>query len=105
VISVAKAAIRSPGSRIAPARIWAAKGRVVSVSRKHLVALDEVVSQMRAGAIRDPGDLIAAFATEITEDLDPSSSSSVRPRRLTKAASASLSARGRVSAAVSESTI
>ena len=56
---------------LASIRIWAAKGRVVTVSRKHLVALDEVVSQMRAGAIRDPGDLIAAFATEITEDLDP----------------------------------
>lgn len=56
---------------LASIRIWAAKGRVVTVSRKHLVVLEEVVSQMRAGTLRDPGDLISAFATEITEDLDP----------------------------------
>ncbi|MBB3693663.1 zinc transporter ZntB [Sphingomonas sp. BK580] len=56
---------------LASIRIWAARGRVVTVSRKHLVVLEEVVQQMRAGALRDPGDLISAFATEITEDLDP----------------------------------
>lgn len=56
---------------LASLRIWAAQGRVVSVTRKHLVALDAVVEQVKAAEIRDPGDLIAAFAAAITEDLDP----------------------------------
>ncbi|WP_375249593.1 CorA family divalent cation transporter [Sphingomonas sp.] len=56
---------------LASIRIWATKGRVVSVTRKHLVALDELVAEMKAGEVRDPGDLIAAAAAAITEDLDP----------------------------------
>ena len=56
---------------LASIRIWASKGRVVSVSRKHLVALEQVVETVTSGAVSDPGDLISAFATEITEDLDP----------------------------------
>lgn len=56
---------------LASIRIWATRGRVVTVSRKHLVAIDEVVEDVSAGGIRDPGDLIAAVATAITEDLDP----------------------------------
>ena len=56
---------------LASIRIWAAKGRVVSVTRKKLVALGAVVDEVKSGVIRDPGDLLTAFATEITEDLDP----------------------------------
>ena len=56
---------------LASIRIWAAKGRVVSVTRKHLVAMGDVNAAVKAGELRDPGDLIAAFATAITEDLDP----------------------------------
>jgi zinc transporter len=56
---------------LASIRIWAAKGRVVSVTRKKLVALDAVVEEVKSGAILDPGDLLTAFATEITADLDP----------------------------------
>ena len=56
---------------LASVRIWATQGRVVSVSRKHLLATDRVVEQVKSAAIRDPGDLIAAFAGAITEDLDP----------------------------------
>lgn len=56
---------------LASIRIWATKGRVVSVTRKHLVTLERVVEQVRSAAVHDPGDLIAAFATAITEDLDP----------------------------------
>lgn len=56
---------------LASVRIWATKGRVVSVTRKHLLATDAVVEQVKAAAARDPGDLIAAFAGAITEDLDP----------------------------------
>ena len=56
---------------LASVRIWAVKGRIFSVTRKHLIALDPVEQAMRAGDIRDPGDFMAAFATEITTDLDP----------------------------------
>lgn len=56
---------------LASVRIWAVKGHVFSVTRKHLVALDPVEKAMQAGDIRDPGDFMAAFATEITTDLDP----------------------------------
>ena len=56
---------------LASIRIWATKGKVVSVTRKHLVALDTVTRQVKDGGVRDPGDLIAAFASAITEDLDP----------------------------------
>jgi zinc transporter len=56
---------------LASIRIWATKGRVITVSRKRLVVLAHVEEQVSHGAIRDPGDLIAAFAAAITEDLDP----------------------------------
>ena len=57
---------------LASVRIWAVKGRVFSVTRKHLVATDAVEEAVgRGGEIHDPGDLIAAFATAITADLDP----------------------------------
>ena len=56
---------------LASVRIWAVKGRIFSVTRKHLIALDPVEKAMQAGEIRDPGDFMAAFATAITTDLDP----------------------------------
>ncbi len=52
-------------------RIWAVKGRVISVARKRLLAVDAVQREVTTGSIRDPGDLITAFATAITSDLDP----------------------------------
>lgn len=52
-------------------RIWATKGRVFSVTRQPLFALDAVVSAVEGGQIHDPGDLIAQFAAAITTDLDP----------------------------------
>ena len=56
---------------LASVRIWAVKGRVISLTRKHLIAIDAVEKEVADGEVRDPGDLIAAFATAITEDLDP----------------------------------
>lgn len=57
---------------LASVRIWAVKGHVFSVTRSHLVATDAVEEAVkRGGQVRDPGDLIAAFATAITSDLDP----------------------------------
>lgn len=56
---------------LASVRIWAVAGRVYSVTRNPLVALDEVISCIEQGMAHDPGDLIVAFATAITGDLDP----------------------------------
>jgi zinc transporter len=56
---------------LASLRIWALAGRVISVSRRALIAVDEVVKTVEEGQIHDPGDLIAEFAAAITEDLDP----------------------------------
>jgi zinc transporter len=56
---------------LASVRIWAQAGRVISVTRKPLVAIDEVAKAIEHGHILDPGDLIAEFASAITADLDP----------------------------------
>lgn len=56
---------------LASIRIYALHGRVFSVTRKHLNAVPNVRAQIEAGAILDPGDLIAALAQTITEELDP----------------------------------
>ncbi len=60
-----------PSDMLASVRIWAAKGRIISVTRKHLLATDTVEQDVVKGCIHDPGDLITAFATAITADLDP----------------------------------
>jgi zinc transporter len=56
---------------LASLRIWVVKGRVYSLTRKPLVAIPLVEQEVEAGRVRDPGDLITAFATAITTDLDP----------------------------------
>lgn len=56
---------------LASIRIYAMGGCVFSVTRKHLSALQAVRDQVESHAILDPGDLIAAFAQAITEELDP----------------------------------
>ncbi len=61
-----------PGSDVlASLRVWATRGRVFSVTRAHVVAVDTVRACVEAGEMRDPGDLIAAIAAAITQDLDP----------------------------------
>lgn len=52
-------------------RLWADRGRVVSVSFAAVAAVAEVRAQVDAGRIHDPGDLIAALAATISERLDP----------------------------------
>jgi zinc transporter len=44
---------------------------VISVSRNRLTAIELVQHRVEAGEVKDPGDLIAAVAGAITEDLDP----------------------------------
>ena len=56
---------------LASVRIWAKAGRVISVTRKPLTALQQVIAAVEAGGLRDPGDLIAEFAATITAELDP----------------------------------
>ncbi len=52
-------------------RIWARRNRVVSVSRRCLSATPGVAAAMHAGELTDPGDLVAAFARRISNELDP----------------------------------
>lgn len=56
---------------LASVRIWATAGRVISVTRKQLVAMEQVIAAVDSAKIDDPGDLITEFAVAITEDLDP----------------------------------
>lgn len=56
---------------LASVRLFARKGRVISVTRFPLTALAAVKEEVKAGKVADPGDLIAAFATAITAGLDP----------------------------------
>lgn len=56
---------------LASIRIYAMGGCVFSVTRKHLSALQAVREEVESHKILDPGDLIAAFAQAITEELDP----------------------------------
>ncbi|HKT16232.1 MAG TPA: zinc transporter ZntB [Allosphingosinicella sp.] len=59
------------GDELVSVRMWVRRGKVNSVSRHPLVASDAVVARMEAGEIADPGDLVAAFAREISIELDP----------------------------------
>lgn len=59
------------GDLLASIRIWAQKGLVITVSYRRLGAMEPVIQAILAGQILDPGDLIAALATEITAELDP----------------------------------
>lgn len=56
---------------LASIRLYASAGRVHSVTRRRLTAFGTVVDRVEAGGVADPGDLIVAFATAITEELDP----------------------------------
>jgi zinc transporter len=61
----------SSSDLLASVRIWAIEGKVFSVTRKKLVAVDSVEKAVEAGQVDDPGDLITEFAQAITADLDP----------------------------------
>ena len=64
-------AVGGTNDLLASVRIWAVEGHVFSVTRKAMIAVDEVQTLVETGEVRDPGDLIAEFAAAITEDLDP----------------------------------
>lgn len=52
-------------------RVWVAKGRALSVTRRDLSAMDKVEKAITAGKVLDPGDFIAKLAGAITIELDP----------------------------------
>ena len=57
--------------RLVSIRIWAIGTKVISASRRSLSATAAVASEMRAGRVCDPGDLVSAFAQAISMKLDP----------------------------------
>ncbi|TMJ14983.1 MAG: zinc transporter ZntB [Alphaproteobacteria bacterium] len=57
--------------RLVSIRMWVRRGKVNSVTRLPLAATEAVMRDMQAGKIVDPGDLVAAFAREISKKLDP----------------------------------
>ena len=61
----------SSGDPLASVRIWAVRGRVYSVTRRPLIGIADVETQIAKGEIVDPGDFIAVVSTAITSDLDP----------------------------------
>ena len=70
--------LRGPGEtdtadsdRLVSIRLWVRRNRVTSLSRRTLSATAPVVLMVEAGKILDPGDLVAAFAREISRQLDP----------------------------------
>ena len=70
--------LRGPGEsdtpdsdRLVSIRLWVKRNRVTSLSRRFLTATNSVAALAEAGKILDPGDLVAAFAREISRQLDP----------------------------------
>lgn len=70
--------LRGPGEietddsdRLVSIRLWVRQGKIDSVTRRPLAATETVRAKMEAGAILDPGDLVAAFARAISSELDP----------------------------------
>jgi zinc transporter len=57
--------------RLVSIRLWVRRGRVDSVTRRPLAATGAVMARMEEGGILDPGDLVAAYAREISATLDP----------------------------------
>jgi zinc transporter len=56
---------------LASVRLWVAKGRVFSVTRRDLSALDAAEAALKTGQIHDPGDFVSTLAAAITAELDP----------------------------------
>ena len=59
------------GDELVSIRIWAERGRVVSLCFRRLAGLETLRERMDAGDFLDPGDLIAALSIQIAKQLDP----------------------------------
>jgi zinc transporter len=70
--------LRGPGAegvdisdRLVSIRMWVRRGKINSLTRRPLAATATMFELMKAGKILDPGDLVAAYAREISRELDP----------------------------------
>ncbi len=70
--------LRGPGDndpddsdKLVSIRLWVHENRVTSVSRRRMTATADVMRQVQAGTILDPGDLVSAYARTISLELDP----------------------------------
>ena len=68
--------LRGPGDiddsdRLVSIRLWVRRDRVTSLSRRRMNATAAVIRLTEAGKVLDPGDVVAAFAREISRELDP----------------------------------
>ncbi len=61
----------SDGDTLVSIRIWAERGRVVSLTFRQLEGLPLLRERMEQGLYHDPGDLIAALSIRIAHQLDP----------------------------------
>lgn len=59
------------GDELVSIRIWAERGRVVSLCFRQMEGLDGLCERMDQGKFLDPGDLIAALSIHIARQLDP----------------------------------
>ncbi|NIJ09643.1 zinc transporter [Sphingomonas vulcanisoli] len=59
------------GDKLVSIRCWVEAGRAITVSYRPLDGLDGLVEKMRAGEIKDPGDLVSLLAVVITKRIDP----------------------------------
>lgn len=59
------------GDALVSIRIWAERGRIISVSFRQMAGLDSLRQRMEKGEFLDPGDLIAALSIGIAQHLDP----------------------------------
>jgi len=56
--------------RLVSIRMWAERGRVISMGYRRLAAMPALREAVLAGKVRDPGDLISTLASTITVSLD-----------------------------------
>lgn len=70
--------LRGPGDldpadsdRLVSIRMWLRATRAVTLSRRTMSATAAVIARAEAGNVRDTGDLVAAYAHEISRELDP----------------------------------
>lgn len=59
------------GDALVSIRIWAERGRIVSVSYRRMAGLGALRQRMEKGEFLDPGDMIAALSIQIAQHLDP----------------------------------
>ncbi len=70
--------LRGPGEldpadsdRLVSIRMWVRRDRLISLSRRPMHATTSVFEFAAAGKVRDSGDLVSAYAREISRALDP----------------------------------